>query len=75
MADLDQDGRLDAVICAGGAAPGRARGPDYHFHNAHRSPMHQGLAALEMSVARDKIVLNLGEETGNIWLAELEERH
>ena len=49
--------------------------PLHHFHNARRSPMHQGLAALEMSVARDKIVLNLGEETGNIWIAELEERY
>ncbi|MBI4605557.1 MAG: PD40 domain-containing protein [Planctomycetes bacterium] len=48
--------------------------PLHHFHNARRSPMHQGLAALEMSVAHDKIILNLGDETGNIWISELEER-
>jgi len=47
----------------------------YHFHSARRSPMNLGLGGLEMSVTRDKIVLNLGEQTGNIWLAELEERY
>jgi hypothetical protein len=48
--------------------------PLQHFHNARRSPMHQGLSALEMSVARERIALNLAEETGNVWIAELEER-
>src|SRR4029077_17603202 len=43
----------------------------FHFHNAGRSMMNVGLAALEPSVARDRIVLNLGEITGNIWLGEL----
>jgi Tol biopolymer transport system component len=39
----------------------------YHFHNRRLSPMNVGLGLLEMDVARDKIVLNLGELTGNVW--------
>jgi Tol biopolymer transport system component len=49
--------------------------PFHHFHSARRSPMNQGLDVLEMSIARDRIVFNLAEETGNVWLAELEERY
>jgi len=37
--------------------------------------MSAGLSRSGMSVARDKIVFTLGEQTGNIWLAELEERY
>jgi Tol biopolymer transport system component/tRNA A-37 threonylcarbamoyl transferase component Bud32 len=42
----------------------------YHFHQARRSLTNVGLAVLEPAVARDKIVFNLAETTGNIWLAE-----
>jgi hypothetical protein len=31
-----------------------------------------GYAQLEISVARDKIVFNLGELTGNLWMAKLD---
>jgi hypothetical protein len=39
----------------------------YHFHKSRLSPMNVGLGLLEMDVAQDKIVVNLGELTGNIW--------
>jgi eukaryotic-like serine/threonine-protein kinase len=42
-----------------------------HLHDAGRSMVNVGLAALEPSVARDRIVFNLGEITGNIWVGEL----
>jgi Tol biopolymer transport system component/DNA-binding winged helix-turn-helix (wHTH) protein len=41
--------------------------PVYHFHKSRLSPMNVGLGLLEMDVAQDKIVVNLGELTGNIW--------
>jgi Tol biopolymer transport system component len=42
----------------------------YHFHTARLSMVTVGLGALEISVAKDKIVLNLGEVTGNIWAGQ-----
>jgi Tol biopolymer transport system component/DNA-binding winged helix-turn-helix (wHTH) protein len=39
----------------------------YHFHTARLSPMTVGLGALEMGIGPDKVVLNLGELSGNIW--------
>jgi eukaryotic-like serine/threonine-protein kinase len=45
----------------------------YHFHSARLSMLNLALATLELSVAHDKIVFNLGELTGNIWLTELAE--
>ncbi len=45
--------------------------PVYHFHTARRSLLNTGVLRLEISVARDKIVFNMGEITGNIWLAHL----
>lgn len=41
--------------------------PIYHFHDNRLSPKNIGLGTLEMDVAKDKIVINLGELTGNIW--------
>jgi Tol biopolymer transport system component len=41
----------------------------YHLHQARRSLGHGGY--YEISVARDKIVFNLGELTGNIWMTKL----
>lgn len=38
-----------------------------HFHNAARSMVNVGLAALEPSIARDQIILDVGEITGNVW--------
>ncbi len=46
-----------------------------HFHDSGLSLQNVGLFPLELSVARDKIVFNLGERTGNIWLAELKEEY
>jgi len=45
-----------------------------HLHSRRRSPTNVFLPWLDMCVARDKIVLNMGELTGNIWMAQLEER-
>ena len=45
----------------------------YPFHRTRLSPMNVFLWALDTSVAHDKIVINLGELTGNIWMAELTE--
>lgn len=45
--------------------------PVYHFHTARRSLLNTGVLRLEIAVARDKIVFNMGEITGNIWLAQL----
>jgi hypothetical protein len=45
--------------------------PVYHFHTARRSLLNAGVLRLEIAVARDKTVFNMGESTGNIWLAQL----
>jgi hypothetical protein len=38
-----------------------------HFHNRHISL--GSVYGLELSVAKDKLVFNLNEASGNIWLA------
>jgi len=43
-----------------------------HFHQARLSMINVGYQELEISVARDKIVFNLGGLTGNIWMAKLQ---
>jgi Tol biopolymer transport system component len=44
----------------------------YHFHNARRSLTNVGGVGLTgLGVARDKIVFNLGELTGSIWMTGL----
>ena len=40
-----------------------------HFHSARLSMMNVATGLLEIDVATDKVVFNLGEVTGNIWLA------
>ena len=35
--------------------------------------MNAGIRFLEISLSRDKLVFNLEERTGNIWMAKLEE--
>jgi len=39
----------------------------HHFHTSRRSLANVGLGPLETSVARNAIVFNLGEVTGNVW--------
>jgi Tol biopolymer transport system component/predicted Ser/Thr protein kinase len=44
----------------------------HHFHISRRSLMNVGLGPLEISVARNALVFNLGEITGNVWRASRE---
>jgi eukaryotic-like serine/threonine-protein kinase len=41
-----------------------------HFHTSRLSLLNGGLGNLEISVAKDKIVFNVGEIAGNIWMAD-----
>ena len=43
-----------------------------HFHSVRRSLVTVGPAFAEISVARDQVVLPLGELTGNIWMTKLD---
>jgi Tol biopolymer transport system component len=52
----------------------RAVGPPlplYHIHQVRRSILNVGYGLMDISVAPDKIVFNLGEITGNIWMRQL----
>lgn len=42
-----------------------------HFHNRGLSWRNLYLGAPDIAIARDKIVFNLGEHTGSIWMTEL----
>jgi serine/threonine protein kinase/Tol biopolymer transport system component len=42
-----------------------------HFHNRGLSWKNLYLGAPDIAVARDKLVFNLGEHTGNIWMTQL----
>lgn len=44
----------------------------YHFPQARRSMRNVGYRVLETSVARDKIVFNMVERKGNIWMTKLD---
>jgi dipeptidyl aminopeptidase/acylaminoacyl peptidase len=48
--------------------------PIYHAHQARNSISGTQLGRFELSVARDKIVFNMTERTGNIWLTRLSNR-
>lgn len=52
---------------------GRAT-PIFHAHEARRSLANIGIGDLSISVARDKIVFNMSERTGNLWMANLDGR-
>jgi hypothetical protein len=39
----------------------------YHFHHSRLAMNNVGTGELEIDVARDKLVMGLGELTGNIW--------
>ncbi len=41
---------------------------------ATRSMTHLATSCLSVSVARDKLVFNIGDVTGNVWLARPGER-
>lgn len=41
--------------------------PVYHFHNARLDLINAGTGTFDIGVARDKVVMALGELTGNIW--------
>ena len=43
----------------------------YHSHSPQRSLMNLGQYPLEMSVTRNALIFNLGERTGNLWMARL----
>ncbi len=41
--------------------------PVYHFHNTRLGMVNLDTGILEIAVAKDKIIVGLGELTGNIW--------
>jgi Tol biopolymer transport system component len=41
--------------------------PVYHFHHARLSMANIGVPIAEIGIAKDKIVMGLGELTGNLW--------
>jgi serine/threonine protein kinase len=43
----------------------------YHSHGARRSLMNAGIPFMEISLSRDRMVFNLEERTGNIWMGDL----
>jgi serine/threonine protein kinase len=45
----------------------------FHSHSARRSLMNAWFGSLEISVTRNRLFLNLGETTGNIWMADTNE--
>jgi Tol biopolymer transport system component/predicted Ser/Thr protein kinase len=45
--------------------------PVYHFHSARRSPINNKSGQNAISVARNKIALQITERLGNIWMAEI----
>ncbi len=42
--------------------------PVFHAHEARRSLLNIQAGVVEMSVAQDKIVFNMSEQSGNIWM-------
>lgn len=49
--------------------------PIFHGHERRLSLSDIGPGDLALSVARDSIVFNMDERTGNLWLASLDARH
>jgi hypothetical protein len=45
----------------------------YHIHQVRRSILNVGYEPMDIAVAPDRIVFNLGELTGNIWMTKLDE--
>ena len=42
--------------------------PVFHAHDARRSLLSVQVGALELSLSRDKIIFNMNERSGNIWM-------
>ena len=42
----------------------------WHFHEARRSTMRMPLPARSVGVARNRLVVSVGEGAGNVWLAK-----
>ena len=42
----------------------------HHAHSARRSLMNIWIGFMELSLTPDRLFFNLGETTGNIWMAE-----
>ena len=45
--------------------------PIFHAHEARRSLTNVGVGDLGLSVVDDKIVFNMSERTGNLWMTNL----
>jgi len=60
--------RLDAANTPSGQAFAVA-----HFHTARRSPVKLPFDSTDLFVARDQILVSLGETTGNIWSVKVTE--
>jgi len=60
--------RLDPVTKSPSGPPQVIR----HFHSRGLSWRNLYLGAPDIAVARDKIVFNLGEHSGNVWMTELQ---
>ena len=45
--------------------------PVEHLHSPRLSVNNAGLVMLDMAVTRDKLLINLGELSGNIWATSL----
>jgi hypothetical protein len=58
----------------GGKHPVGVAIPVFHAHNARRSLFNVGIGDLGLSVARDKLILNMSERTGNLWMTSLDVR-
>jgi eukaryotic-like serine/threonine-protein kinase len=68
----DRDGRLclwAQHIDRNSGHPAGDAFPVWHFHEARRSPMGIALPVRGLALTRDRIVLNLSESTGNLWMA------
>ena len=48
--------------------------PIYHSHTSRRNLLNVAVNSLEVSVARDKLAVPMGELTGNIWMTKLPRR-
>ena len=48
--------------------------PVYHSHRANLSLMNAGTGGYRLSVTRDKLIFNMGEISGNIWMVEFPDR-
>ena len=46
----------------------------FHAHNSRRSLLNVDLAWLDLAVAQDRLLFNMTERTGNIWMLDATER-